>query len=513
MMGGAVGRVLLVAIREYKQQAKSKGFWLTMIIVPFIMAAAGYLPQYFQENKPIRGFAVVDQSGGAILNAIDEAIALDTGKRVLAALKDYADDNIAPERVPMLSPLAPARGELTSDDVAAFESWGGLEKAREILPGLVRDGAKPFVPPRPRFQRVALPAEIGLASTPAEIGAALGPYLRGDQAVSDKPPYYLSSAIIVPQDYALTRPTSAIQYWTVNINDYDLETLVERALTTGAKRAMYQEQGMSPETVAAIEARRVALQGFSPDKQDNGGEVSVQDRLLNIVPLGLAVMLWMSIFTVAPLLLHGVIEERSNRLVEVLLSSVSAQEFMAGKLIGIAGIGLTILSVWLTAGLVILSNGSGPAAQFAASAISLVLSGPYIPAFIFYFFTGYLTISSVFLGLGSISNSLQEAQSLLTPLIFILMAPFFLLLPMMEDPNGALATTVGWIPIYTPFVMMVRLSTNPDWQEVLATGALTLAFTALVVWGMARLFRSAVLRTGQPPRFVEIWRMIAGRAG
>ena len=117
----------------------------------------------------------------------------------------------------------------------------------------------------------------------------------------------------------------------------------------------------------------------------------------------------------------------------------------------------------------------------------------------------------MFLGLGSISNSMQEAQSLLTPLIFILMAPFFLIAPMMQDPNGALATTVGWIPLYTPFVMMVRLSTNPGWVEVVATGTLTLAFSALVVWAMARLFRGAVLRTGQPPRFVEIWRMIAGR--
>jgi ABC-2 type transport system permease protein len=81
-------------------------------------------------------------------------------------------------------------------------------------------------------------------------------------------------------------------------------------------------------------------------------------------------------------------------------------------------------------------------------------------------------------------------------------------MPMLQDPNGVIATTAGWIPIYTPFVMMVRLSTNPSWGEVVATGALTLAFSLFVLWAMARLFRSAVLRTGQPPRLLEIWRMM-----
>jgi ABC-2 type transport system permease protein len=507
-MWAMLRRVFLVAKREYKHHAQSKGFWLTMVAVPIVAALAGLIPQWVQENKPARAFVMIDQSGGAILTVVDAAIARDNARRALAALKDYAAENIPPESIPMLSPLAPARGELTNDDVAVFQAWGGVEKAQEILPALVRPKAPPFVAPGPRFVRVATPAEIDVTADPAAIGAALAPYLRFEKPVAATAPAYLSAAIVVPRDYLLTRPTTAIQYWTVNINDFDLQTLAERALTQEAQRAMYEEQGMSREAVAAIEQRRVALQSFSPDKADSGGEVQLRDRLLNIVPLGLAILLWMSIFTVANLLLLGVIEERSNKLIEVLLSSVSAEEFMAGKLLGIAGIGLTILTAWLTVGLLIMTNSSGPSAAFAHDAIDLILSGPYIPAFAFYFVVGYLTIASVFLGLGSVCNSQQEAQSLLTPLIFVLMLPFFLLMPMLEDPNGVIATTAGWIPVYTPFVMMVRLSTNPPWTEVLATGAVTLVFSLIVLWAMARLFRSAVLRTGQPPRLVEIWRMM-----
>ena len=481
-----------------------------MVAVPVVAVLAGLIPQWVQENKPARAFLVVDQSGGAIEAAIDQAVANDTEKRALSALKDYAADNLPAESVPMLSPLAPARGEITAADLAAFRAWGGVEQARKILPGLAREGAPPFVPPGPRFVRVPAPAGVDLTGDPAAIGAALSPYLRSEKKVQDAAPAYLSGAIIVPPGYDLLKPAAAIQYWSVNINEYDLMTLVEKALTVTAQQAMYREQGMSQEAVDAVAARRVALQGFSPDKAAEGGEVSTKDRLLNIVPLGLALMLWMSIFTVANLLLLGVIEERSNKLIEVLLSSVSAEEFMAGKLLGIAGIGLTILAAWLVVGLLIMINGSGPTVAFAYDAIRLILSGPYLPAFAFYFVVAYLTIASVFLGLGSVCNSQQEAQSLLTPLVFALMLPFFLLMPMLEDPNGPLATTIGWIPVYTPFVMMVRLSTNPPWTEVAAASAMTLGFSLLVLWGMARLFRSAVLRTGQPPRLVEIWRMIRG---
>ena len=507
----ALGRIFQVARREYKHHARSKGFWLTMVAVPVVAVLAGLIPQWVQENKPARAFLVVDQSGGAIEAAIDQAVANDTEKRALSALKDYAADNLPAESVPMLSPLAPARGEITAADLAAFRAWGGVEQARKILPGLAREGAPPFVPPGPRFVRVPAPAGVDLTGDPAAIGAALSPYLRSEKKVQDAAPAYLSGAIIVPPGYDLLKPAAAIQYWSVNINEYDLMTLVEKALTVTAQQAMYREQGMSQEAVDAVAARRVALQGFSPDKAAEGGEVSTKDRLLNIVPLGLALMLWMSIFTVANLLLLGVIEERSNKLIEVLLSSVSAEEFMAGKLLGIAGIGLTILVAWLVVGLLIMINGSGPTVAFAYDAIALILSGPYIPAFAFYFVVGYLTIASVFLGLGSVCNSQQEAQSLLTPLVFLLMLPFFLIMPMMEDPNGPIATTVGWIPLYTPFVMMVRLSTNPSWVEVVASGAVTLGFSVLVVWAMARLFRNAVLRTGQPPRLVEVWRMITRR--
>lgn len=507
----ALGRIFLVARREYRHHARSKGFWLTMVAVPVVAVLAGLIPQWVQENKPARAFLVVDQSGGAIEAAIDQAVASDTEKRALSALKDYAADNLPPESVPMLSPLGPARGELTSTDVAAFRAWGGVEQAQRILPGLARDGAPAFVPPEPRFVRVPVPAAIDVTADPAAIGAALSPYLRSEIRVSETAPTYLSGAIIVPPGYDLLKPATAIQYWSININEYDLQTLVERALTETARQAMYREQGMSQEAVNAIAARSIGLQGFSPDKAASGGQVEMKDRLLNIVPLGLALLLWMSIFTVANLLLLGVIEERSNKLIEVLLSSVSAEEFMAGKLLGIAGIGLTILFAWVVVGLLIMVNGSGPAVQLAYDAIALILSGPYIPAFAFYFVVGYLTIASVFLGLGSVCNSQQEAQSLLTPLVFLLMLPFFLIMPMMEDPNGPIATTVGWIPLYTPFVMMVRLSTNPSWVELVMSGAMTLAFSLLVLWAMARLFRNAVLRTGQPPRLIEVWRMITRR--
>ena len=231
MIGAMLKRVLLVAAREYKHHARSKGFWLTMVAVPLIAALSGLIPQWVQENKPARAVVVIDQSGGRIAEAIDTAIARDTARRTLIALKSYAADYVPPERVPMVSPLAPARGDPGAADIDAFIAWGGAAKAAEILPGLAVPGAPAFVPPDPRFVRVAPPPEIDLAAEPAAIGAALSPYLRGEKPVADTAPAYLASAVIVPRDYELTKPASAIQHWSVNINDTEFDTLVNRALT------------------------------------------------------------------------------------------------------------------------------------------------------------------------------------------------------------------------------------------------------------------------------------------
>ena len=102
MIGAMLKRVLLVAAREYKHHARSKGFWLTMVAVPLIAALSGLIPQWVQENKPARAVVVIDQSGGRIAEAIDTAIARDTARRTLIALKSYAADYVPPERVPGL---------------------------------------------------------------------------------------------------------------------------------------------------------------------------------------------------------------------------------------------------------------------------------------------------------------------------------------------------------------------------------------------------------------------------
>lgn len=499
-------RILIIAGREYRHHAKSKGFWITMIAVPLLAFAAGYAPQFFQQNKPVRHFAVVDPTG-AVAPVIDAAIERDTQRRILRALRDYVAAEVPPEARQRLLPVyLPQAADATDGDTAAFMSSGGLVKAREMLARVLGPDAPAFDAPGARFVRADLPRDLSLPDDPSKAGEALGPLLRGETKLAGGATLF--AAIVVPKNYKLLGGAGVPPaYWSVNITDGDLQSLIERALTAEAQREAYAAYGIDLGQVSEIESRRIALGAYSAET-GGGGEVSNRDRILSIIPLALALLLWMSIFTVGNLLLAGIIEERSNKLIEVLLSSVTPEEFMAGKLIGIAGIGLTVLAVWMGAGVVILSTSSGPVGEIGREALRIVASGPYLPAFAFYFVTGYLTIASVFLGLGSLANSQQEAQSFLTPLIFVLLAPIMMIVPLLQDPSGPLATALAWIPIYTPFVMMFRLSTNPPWTEVLLTGALAAAFTVLCVLLMARLFRNAILRTGQPPRFVEFLRLM-----
>lgn len=507
MSGSWLRRVGLVALREYKHHAKSKGFWITMIAVPVIAVLTAFIPQWFMQNKPARYFAVADQTG-EILKSIDEAVARDTARRTLIALREYANQHVPPENRPPLGPLA--LGDVTSADVSAFVAYG-LERTLRELKRAARAGAPAFAPPAPRFVRVDMPAGIDATLAPEALGPLLQPYLKGETVLPGHPGKTLWAAVIVPADFKLTGGAAQVAYWSVNINDQDLPVIINNALTAAAQTALYQNLGITPDDVSKVESTRVSVAAFSPEKQEGGGAITLTDRLNNLVPLALAIMLWMSIFTVGNLLLLGIIEERANKLIEVLLSSVSPLEFMAGKLLGIAGIGLTILTVWIGAGVGILSASSGPAAEAGRAALTLITSGPYVPVLLYFFTTGYLTICSVFLGLGSLANSQQEAQSYLTPLIFLLMAPFFLLVPILEDPNGPIATTLLYIPVYTPFVMMFRIASNPPLTELLFAAGLSFVFTLAVTWLMARLFRNAILRTGQPPRFKELIRLLVRR--
>jgi ABC-2 type transport system permease protein len=224
------------------------------------------------------------------------------------------------------------------------------------------------------------------------------------------------------------------------------------------------------------------------------------------VPVGLAFLLFIVAFSDAALLLQGVVEEKSTRMIEVLLSCAGPHEIMTGKLIGVVGLALVTISGWALMCFVIAIGLSSDAIGIMAAGLAALL--PMLPLVLLYFFCGLLIYCSIFLGIGATSASLPDAQALMGPATMIIVLPNMLLGAVIQDPNGTLAQVISWIPIYTPFFMLMRLPFHPAPFELWATAILTVATTLFLIRQMGRVFARHVLTTERPPSLAALLRQV-----
>src|SRR5262249_41350067 len=123
-----------------------------------------------------------------------------------------------------------------------------------------------------------------------------------------------------------------------------------------------------------------------------------------------------------------------------------------------------------------------------------------------YFLLGYLMFAGFILSIGSVCNTLKEAQSYMGALTMVMMVPLLTMTFIPKDPNGPLARLLSSIPLYTPFPMMTRPAADPPLFDLIGTFVLLLACTALALWMAGKIFRFGILRTGQPPKVIEMLR-------
>jgi ABC-2 type transport system permease protein len=297
-----------------------------------------------------------------------------------------------------------------------------------------------------------------------------------------------------------------------------LDQLISETVGRELRAAAYQAKGMNPSTVQEIEAIRVPLVSLNPRKAAGEERVGLGDRIRQWIPSAFVYLLWVAVFVSSQMLLTSVIEEKSNRIIEVLLSSVTPEELMTGKLFGIALTGLTMLFLWIASAMGVLylntSKGSvaGTAENIPVDLLNLLQTTWLLPAFLGYFILGFLVFATFFLALGSTCNTLKEAQNMMGMVMPVLIVPLLTIPFIPRDPNGTLARVLSWIPPFTPFVMMNRVTGHPPILDVVGTLLLLGGFVAFEVWAAARIFRVGVLRTGQPPKWLEMARWLRSGA-
>lgn len=311
----------------------------------------------------------------------------------------------------------------------------------------------------------------------------------------------LDAALIVSGDYLETGKVYVYSLSKSFLEDTrgPAEQLLEEALV----KSLLEDYGLDPkveERVLApmwVDAYEVVVAG--EDFQESS-EASEFGKF--ILPYGFALLLMMSIFMGGGFLLQGVAEEKENRVIEMLLSSVTTDDLILGKVLGLGTAGLIQVFVWLSMAFALLTVASQSWSGFE------VPIGLFILCFC-YFLVGYLMNASLMGGVGSLGNTVKESQQLSMWFTMPAVIPLIVMMAILNEPNGVLARVFSYIPITSPITMMLRLpSQQVPWWEIPLTFLVLILFTWFALKLGAKLFRLGSLMYGKRPNLPEIWKWL-----
>jgi len=482
--------ILLVAMREYRQIASTRGFWVMLLVLPVVIALTQVAGRFIRPNLNA-AYVLVDVSG-QYGEAIDRRIGINRERLELGDLSAYVQrwdvGSAKPDAVW-------AKGDrwFTDQQVEQFIAEGGAPAALELIkPKLPKDAPAYQIDP-PMYVRADLPYDVSPKDGPDEFAKDLAPYLRDvvDTTEGERP---LAMAVYIPQTVDAQTP---IRMWTNGTPNTGLIDSVRTEVLRVQRMQTLEAQGLSPDAAAQLIDTTVPLQVSAPPQGEGRELVAIR----SVLPLAAAYLLMVTVMVTGSMMLQSVIEERSNKLLESVLAHVHPAQLMYGKLLGLGAIGLTILAVWVGAAIFAAFSVQGMVADIVKPSLAAFDQPWMIIAMVFYFFAGYLIISMLYLAIGALSNSLQDAQSYLMPVIFLITLPVvFMMVQVVQAPNAALPVILSWIPLYTPFAMMARMTAGVSIAEVLGTGAMLALFVIAEMYLLGRVFQASLLRTGQPPK-------------
>ena len=275
---------------------------------------------------------------------------------------------------------------------------------------------------------------------------------------------------------------------------------VEEFIRNAVVEQRCKVQNISAKLLAEI--RNVPIERVEIGEAANEQRVESRNQTMVklMVPFFFMFMIYMGIMGIGQQMLSSVIEEKNSRIIEMLLSAVSPFELMAGKILGLGAIGLTIVGLWTT-----VSYGS-----IVWQGISVDISGKLLFCFVVYYILGFLLFSSLLAAIGSMCNTLKETQELMMPIIMVMVLPMVAWFKLVQSPDGIFARVLSLVPPVSPLVMPLRISagSNVSNIEILASVGLLAASVLLMMWLAGKIFRTGILMYGKRPSLREISRWL-----
>ncbi|MEY4650456.1 MAG: hypothetical protein RJA06_529, partial [Bacteroidota bacterium] len=304
----------------------------------------------------------------------------------------------------------------------------------------------------------------------------------------------------------------------------ELEGLLERFAYEGKLRHF----GVDPALVTQAKSDAV-IEAF--ELREEGSEASGTEIKTGIGFVS-GILIYMFTFLYAAQIMRGVIEEKTSRIVEVLVTSVKPAQLMLGKILGIAAVGLLQFGIWIAltaaaasavgaAGLLspdpaqleaLGAAGQTPPELGELQSVLGTLDALNLPAliamFLFYFLSGYLFYGALFAAVGAAVDSETDTQQFMLPLTLPLVLTFILSTSIIENPNGPVAVALSLIPFSAPIAMMIRLPFGVPWYELAASMSLMVLGFLGTVWVAARIYRIGILSYGKKPTYGDLWKWI-----
>jgi len=258
-----------------------------------------------------------------------------------------------------------------------------------------------------------------------------------------------------------------------------------------------------------IKDSKVNLKIKTIKTDENGKEIQTSAEFASSIGIIFTTLIYMFIFMYGAMVMQGVMEEKTNRIVEVIVSSVKPFDLMMGKLIGIGFVGLTQFAIWMavlfglsfsgiffTGGFNLFQKLSGLFDSVNLAEISFF--------FIIFFIGGYLMYGSLFAAIGAMVNSQEDTQQYMMPITILVLFALYAGIFSAQNPDGPLAFWASLIPLTSPIVMMVRVPFGVPWWQMLLSIALLVITVILIVKLAAKIYRVGILMYGKKPTYGEI---------
>lgn len=455
-----MNKILQIALREFLATVMTKGFLFGLLAVPLMMGLMILiLPLLINQKAPrIEGeIAVLDASGGEVVQRLQETLRPENLVERRRAQQQRVSDAMP----------AAMRGLASSDALAE-----GMDKALGEVPQL-----------------------------------RILPLLPGDDIDDAKAPLLEGKATDGGRLALLMIHPNAVQRGADNsLGAYDLfvrAKLDDRLIDElrDATREAIIESRMSARQLDAAEIRELtSVPRVNPSTVDESGERAANRVAATLLPMFFMVLMLVAVMTAGQQLMTSTIEEKSSRVVEVLLAAVSPTQLMAGKILGQLGVGLLMLSVYAGLGLLALFS----------FALAGLVDAWQLFCFLVFFLIAFMVLASLMAAVGAAVNELREAQTLMTPIVLAAVLPMMLWMPISRDPNSTFATILSLLPPFNPFVMMLRITSNtppPVWQVWLSIG-IGVASVFAAMWFAGKVFRVGLLMHGKPPNFGTLVRWV-----